>query len=85
MTVWGGYETAVEDEGSCRRADGGGCASHDRLTLFPDASHQTCRWPLLGPTGRKGDVRQRPLSVAHDDNHLFSRANIMQYTSGMPC
>ena len=40
--------------------------------------------PVLGQTGRKGDVRQRPLSVAHDI-HFFSRASIMQYTSGMPC
>ena len=46
MTVWGGYETAVEDEGSCRRADGGGCASHDRLTLIADSPASDTELPL---------------------------------------
>ena len=42
------------------------------------------KFPLWDRPVVAGDVRQRPLSVAHD-NHLFSRASIMQYTSGMPC
>jgi hypothetical protein len=36
----------------------------------------------MGPTGRKEDFRQRPLSLAHDI-HLFSRASNMPHTSGM--
>ena len=38
----------------------------------------------MGQTGRKEDVRQRPLSVAHAI-HLFSRASMMPHMSGMRC